>query len=87
MEIIITILAVAIAVVFGVVVFKLTTHPTTGKIPIYYKDKYDEYYRKNFPPFYYIAQHYSFNSSSSSPQLLELFLLPTTPFTLANPQN
>ena len=52
METIITILAVAIAVVFGVVVFKLTTHPTTGKIPIYYKDKYDEYYRKNFPPFY-----------------------------------
>ena len=51
MEIIITIAAAAIAVVFGVLVFKLSTHPTNGKIQTYYQDRYDDYYRKHFPPF------------------------------------
>ena len=51
MEIIVTIVAVIGAVSFGVLIFKLATHPTNGKIQTHYKDKYDEYHRRNLPPF------------------------------------
>jgi len=51
MEMVITIIAVMGAVVFGVGIFKLITHPTNGKIKNYYKDRYDNYQRTNYPPF------------------------------------
>ena len=48
---VITIIAVMGAVAFGVLIFKLITHPTNGKIKTYYKDRYDNYQRTNYPPF------------------------------------
>ena len=51
METTITIVAIIAAVAFGTGIFKVLSHPTNGKIPTYYKDKYDEYHRRNFPPF------------------------------------
>jgi len=51
METIVTIVAVIGAVSFGVLIFKLATHPTNGKIHMYYKDRYRDHWRTNFPPF------------------------------------
>lgn len=53
MEIIITIGTLGILVIFGAMLWKFLTHPATGKIQYYYRDKYHENYRKtNIPPFY-----------------------------------
>jgi hypothetical protein len=51
MEIITMVGTVGILGIFGIILWKLLTHPTTGKIKYYYKDKYQEHQRKNFPPF------------------------------------
>jgi len=51
MEIFITAFTVVVAIAFGVGILKLISHPTNGKIQTYYKDKYDDYHRRNFPPF------------------------------------
>ena len=51
METLITVVTVIIAITFGVGIFKLISHPTNGKIHTYYKNRYDDYHRRNFPPF------------------------------------
>ena len=51
METFITVVAVIAAIAFGAGILKLITHPTNGKIQTHYKDKYDEYHRRNLPPF------------------------------------
>ena len=51
MEIIITVFTAIIAIVFGVVIYKLATHPTSGKVQNYYRDRYHDQSRRNLPPF------------------------------------
>jgi len=50
MNIFITVLTIAFAITFGAIIIKVVIHPTAGKIQTYYKDQYDEYHRRNFPP-------------------------------------
>ena len=51
METIITVVTVIAAVAFCAGILKLITHPTNGKVKTYYKNRYDDYHRRNFPPF------------------------------------
>ncbi len=48
METLITVVAVITAIAFGVGIFKLISHPTNQH---HYKHRYDDYHRRNFPPF------------------------------------
>lgn len=48
METLITVVAVIAAIAFGVGIIKLISHPTNQH---HYRHRYDDYYRRNFPPF------------------------------------
>ena len=48
METIITTVAVILVIAIGVGIFKLISHPTNQH---HYKHRYDDYHRRNFPPF------------------------------------
>ena len=51
METIIIVVAIIAAIAFGVGILKVISHPTNGKLPAYYRKQYDDYHRRNLPPF------------------------------------